>query len=155
VTRFLSPADVAAEMGVSLRQAQRWIKRMPHFIEGRIVRVSREVFSTWVAENPAGGPAGVMPLDPWYFAGPAASGVYLVQARDESGPIKIGFSSNIANRVKLLQTNNGYPLRVLRWFAAGGKALEQRLHGRFAAHRLHCEWFAPAPEILLLARGIE
>jgi hypothetical protein len=72
--------------------------------------------------------------------------VYFVQA-GESGPVKIGVTGNIEDRVRTMQTGSPQPLRVLATFP-GGFDLEARLHRMFAPHRVHGEWFAPAPDLL-------
>lgn len=70
-----------------------------------------------------------------YFVGP------------EGGPIKIGFASRLEYRLKDLRTMNAYPL-VVHAKVFGPLTLERAYHARFAAHRLHGEWFAPHPDIL-------
>lgn len=65
----------------------------------------------------------------------------------ESGPIKIGISVNVEKRLKQLQTSHPYPLKVLAVVKAAGMQ-EFAYHERFAAHRLHGEWFARHPDIL-------
>lgn len=76
---------------------------------------------------------------------PTAS-VYFVQ-QGASGPIKIGKAANVAARIASLQTANPYPLTLLGT-AAGGIERERELHERFAADRLHGEWFAPSLALL-------
>lgn len=71
--------------------------------------------------------------------------VYFVGAED--GPIKIGFSSNLPNRITEIQCGNPAPVRLLA-FARGGQKTEARYHRRFFRHRLHGEWFSRAPEIV-------
>jgi hypothetical protein len=72
--------------------------------------------------------------------------VYFIQEGDE-GPIKIGFSRNVQERIKALQTGHAQPLRLLHAMR-GTLDDEQRLHRRFARLRIQNEWFAPAPELL-------
>lgn len=68
--------------------------------------------------------------------------LYFIQAGDDSGPIKIGFTSNIERRVSELQTGNHLPLHVLASFLLdNADAVEQALHVAFAAFRLEGEWF--------------
>lgn len=73
--------------------------------------------------------------------------VYFFQRSDDS--IKIGTTVNIQSRQSSLETGSG-PL-VLLGTIAGGYTTEQALHRKFAEHRIHGEWFNPAPEILELA----
>lgn len=69
-----------------------------------------------------------------YFIGP------------ENGPVKIGFAVNLSKRLRDLELANAYPLKV--WASVeASPALEREYHARFAAHRLHGEWFTRCPEI--------
>lgn len=61
--------------------------------------------------------------------------------------IKIGRSKDPKGRLSVLQTGHSEPLSLAAC-TPGGSELEGEYHARFAAHRLHREWFAPAPEIL-------
>ena len=71
--------------------------------------------------------------------------VYFVTAR-EVGRVKIGYAQNPQARVVSVQTHSPVPLRLERT-CDGGKAEEEALHERFAAHRVRGEWFDLAPEI--------
>lgn len=62
------------------------------------------------------------------------------------GAIKIGCSVNVQVRLKDIQACSPIPVRILALRA--GRRRERLYHRRFAAHRLHGEWFSPAPEIL-------
>lgn len=73
----------------------------------------------------------------------AARYVYVVQGID-GGPIKIGRTRDVASRVSSLQTACPFELRVLHFIEHENAAfLESALHQRFAAARLHGEWFDP------------
>jgi hypothetical protein len=72
--------------------------------------------------------------------------VYFIQSGDD-GPIKIGFTRNLAARLRQLQTGHPAKLRVLRAFR-GDERLEAWLHRHFAAHRLNGEWFTPHRDLL-------
>lgn len=69
-----------------------------------------------------------------YFIGPA------------DGPVKIGFASRLAVRLKDLRLANALPLEVLA-SVEGPPRLEREYHRRFASARLHGEWFERTPEI--------
>lgn len=75
-----------------------------------------------------------------------SSVTYLVQG-ENGGPIKIGLSNHtgLGQRVSALQTGYPHRLRVVKLLDGNHEA---RLHHEFAAHRLHGEWFSPAPELL-------
>lgn len=66
--------------------------------------------------------------------------VYFLQAQ-HGGPIKIGFTQDLACRVRTLSTGSPSPLRVLAAAAGGTPDMEADLHTAFAAARLHGEWF--------------
>lgn len=76
---------------------------------------------------------------------PALATIYFIGPDD--GPIKIGWARNITTRVRDLRLANAYPLRI--WASTqAAPALEREYHKRFAAHRLHGEWFDRHPDIL-------
>lgn len=81
--------------------------------------------------------------------------IYFVQA-GEGGPIKIGITEEdcVDRRLTQLQGANPVQLRLLAT-QFGGILNEKQLHARFAAHRIHGEWFEPTPELLALIEGIE
>lgn len=74
--------------------------------------------------------------------------VYFVAAED--GPIKVGMSCDPKRRLRELRTKTGQDLRLLATVPGlgVGSFTEGRYHDRFAAHRLHGEWFARHPDIL-------
>lgn len=65
----------------------------------------------------------------------------------ETGPVKIGFSVDVASRLRAIQTHSPIPLSILAT-RAGGAAREGAYHRQFAEHRLHGEWFERTPELL-------
>lgn len=71
---------------------------------------------------------------------------YVYFVASDSGPIKIGLASNVEARIKSLQTAHPFKLTLLAT-SEGGQAQERDYHTRFAAHRLHGEWFARCPDI--------
>jgi|ERR1043166_932612 hypothetical protein len=77
---------------------------------------------------------------------PSGPVVYFLQAQT-GGPIKIGWSSDIKQRLDALQPGCPYPLNVLLC-VRGSFADEQLLHQKFARFRLHGEWFEAAEEVL-------
>lgn len=76
----------------------------------------------------------------------SAADLYMIRGGD--GPIKIGISVEPEKRLKALQTGYPYPLQIVCVVEGGGAELETAYHARFAAHRLHGEWFEPHPDIL-------
>ena len=77
--------------------------------------------------------------------------VYFVQA--SSGPIKIGWTKDIRERLKMLQANNFDTLTCIG-AAEGSTVDEAQFHRRFGKHLIRGEWFQPAPEILEAARSV-
>ena len=72
--------------------------------------------------------------------------VYFVQG-ESGGPIKIGYTANVSNRIKELQT--GYPDALKLLLAIPGNINnEQVLHSKLKEYRLHGEWFKPVPAVL-------
>lgn len=63
------------------------------------------------------------------------------------GAIKIGMTIAPLERLAAFQFNSPIDLRILA-MTAGGTKEEKAYHRQFAAHRLHGEWFSPAPDIL-------
>lgn len=94
----------------------------------------------------------VPPLTAAPFVEIAAGGcLYFIQGRD-GGPIKIGMTSALGARLASLQAASPLTLVVLAIIpsAPSGQTgyREIDLHELFAGHRLHGEWFVPAPELL-------
>jgi len=63
------------------------------------------------------------------------------------GAIKIGSTFDPVSRLNTLQCGSPIPLKILA-VTDGGTTQERAYHKRFAAHRLHGEWFERCPEIL-------
>lgn len=72
--------------------------------------------------------------------------VYFIQA-EGGGPIKIGTTTNIRQRLDSLQAGSPVLLRVLGTIP-GNHVLERALHQRFATARSHFEWFLPTPALM-------
>ncbi len=71
--------------------------------------------------------------------------VYFIQGSD-GGPVKIGRSVDVERRLKELQAES--PVRlVLREKLRGGADDEHQLQAKYAANRIHGEWFEPHPSM--------
>lgn len=70
--------------------------------------------------------------------------VYFVAT--DCGRIKIGTTKFIAQRMDILRGQSPVALTLLAT-VRGDRATEHEYHARFAAHRLHGEWFTRCPEI--------
>ncbi len=66
--------------------------------------------------------------------------IYFIAAGVRRGPVKIGYTDNLADRLRTLQSGNPQPLYALA-VIPGDVARERRLHQRFAEGRLIGEWF--------------
>lgn len=60
--------------------------------------------------------------------------------------VKIGYATDLANRMRHLQTGSPVKLEVLA-AVIGGIGLEREYHRRFAEFREHGEWFRRTPEV--------
>lgn len=65
----------------------------------------------------------------------------------DEGPIKIGHSVNVADRLRAFQMGCPVKLKVYAT-APGGEAREAAYHWQFQAARLHGEWFERTPELV-------
>lgn len=72
--------------------------------------------------------------------------VYYIRSED-SGRVKIGWSSNVPARLKSLQRASASRLTLLYSEPGTGRD-EANLHERFRAHRVHGEWFEPSADLL-------
>jgi hypothetical protein len=78
--------------------------------------------------------------------------VYFVEA-EGLDRIKIGTATDIEKRFAELRTMSPVPLKLLA-AVQGGVPVEQALHDRFAADRLHGEWFRASADLRSLIRDI-
>ena len=93
--------------------------------------------SRGVANRKANGVRAVQAPD-----GGRAPSLYMVQSGGPSGPVKIGYATNVLYRVSNLQTGNPERLTlILEARVPDPAALEAELHDRFCAHRIRGEWF--------------
>lgn len=124
------------------------------------VRVPNELLAQWQADAQQAG----LPVSGYLLAraqGGAVEGsgsavgpvVYFIQA-GENGPVKIGWSKKVAQRVIDLQTGNPVKLEVLRVVEAEQWA-EGWFHGEFDDLWLQGEWFSFDPRMLSLAPPME
>lgn len=78
--------------------------------------------------------------------------IYFLRPVGKQGPVKIGFAICAAHRLQVCQAWSPVPLEVAATLAVAGDdhsrrrhhalAIERRFHLKYAAHRLHHEWFA-------------
>ena len=72
--------------------------------------------------------------------------VYFIQSVN-GGPIKIGYSNNVNERIRELQTASPYKL-ILLAAIVGGVRMENDIHKQFSKYRMRGEWFKPAKELM-------
>jgi len=78
--------------------------------------------------------------------------VYFVQSR-LGGPIKIGLTTQLNQRLKQLQNESPIPLQIVGALR-GDEKVEAAIHERFRKLRLHGEWFEPSTELVEFIRQI-
>lgn len=81
--------------------------------------------------------------------GPAPMRTYVIQ-RGDGGPVKIGRSRDVPNRIASLQTACAERLRVLHILDTDREA---ELHGACAAYRTNGEWFDGSPAFFAALRA--
>lgn len=72
--------------------------------------------------------------------------IYFVQGIS-GGPIKIGWSKWVHQRLQDMQIGSPVPLKILATIP-GSQPEERRVHKRFKGIRIRGEWFDPSPELL-------
>ncbi len=78
--------------------------------------------------------------------------VYFIQGRS-SGLVKIGFTTNLRQRIAGLAMHCAEDLEVIGFLLGCGVETEQSLHWRLAEDRVRGEWFKPSDTVLGLASG--
>jgi hypothetical protein len=78
---------------------------------------------------------------------PSIGAVYFIRA-GRRGPIKIGYSGDVAKRLGALSSQSPLPLDVLGIISPASRSTENLLHRRFREHRLYGEWFRANRELL-------
>ena len=82
---------------------------------------------------------------PLVFDATSNNGVYFVQG-EITQRIKIGFSSQVDNRIKDLETSE--PLRLLHVISDASTEKERSIHQQFAHLRVIGEWFEGTAELI-------
>lgn len=74
--------------------------------------------------------------------------VYFIQARDDEGPVKIGFCGrDVSTRMSQLQALTPDAIEVMRVLPDACRVVERWLHGHYAARLIRGEWFRFTPEM--------
>lgn len=80
--------------------------------------------------------------------------VYFLRPVGKSGPVKIGSSRQPIVRLEAFAAWSPEPLELVAT-VPGTLADEHGLHGYFAQHRSHGEWFMESPELTALIEAIQ
>lgn len=72
--------------------------------------------------------------------------VYFIQVQG-GGPVKIGWSVDVHERLSELQTGCPLPLEIRRTIETTDRTLEKRIHQYFKDLRIRGEWFDVDPEL--------
>jgi hypothetical protein len=78
--------------------------------------------------------------------------VYFIQALP-GGNIKIGTTADLEARFRNIQADSPVKLTILATMP-GARAVERRLHTRFAHLREHGEWFRPGEDLTAFVQGL-
>jgi len=137
--------------GIALRDDGKWALRM--VVNGKVkkglfasrkdaerTRDALRTSGTW--EN-----LGVEPP-----VGAARQAVVYFVRQVPDGPVKIGTATYIKQRLMQLRGASPTPLELMG-VIVGGWQTEQLLHEKFAALRMHGEWFRPDPSLLSYIRA--
>lgn len=73
--------------------------------------------------------------------------VYFIKPVGMIGPIKIGCSRMLEDRLTQLMAVSPFPLEIIH-SEPGEHVLERQLHRCFADYHSHLEWFHPGPRLL-------
>lgn len=73
--------------------------------------------------------------------------IYFMRPVGMAGPIKIGCSTCVHERLESLAVWSPFPLEVI-YTEPGGYKLEQKIHQAFADYHSHREWFHPGERLL-------
>ena len=73
--------------------------------------------------------------------------IYFIKPVGQDGPVKIGCTRFVDDRLNHLMHWSPVPLEVSA-IAPGDFRLERFIHNRFVAQSLHKEWFSPSPALM-------
>ena len=79
--------------------------------------------------------------------------VYIFEMRDSCNQlfIKIGRTDDITTRIKQVQTNNPFKVKLLTYYSLDDdKCLERMVHNYFLSFRVNGEWFKVCEKMLPL-----
>lgn len=71
---------------------------------------------------------------------------YVLQAKDDTGYVKVGMTSDVERRVRQLRTSLPFTLEVVA-VLGNGKAIEAEMKSLLSPWQTRGEWFHPRPEL--------
>lgn len=80
--------------------------------------------------------------------------VYFIRAKGFDGPVKIGCTKDLPERLKAFERWSPFPLEVIAQFK-GNLDIEHRLHALFEEDHLRHEWFSWSPKMAEVISQIE
>jgi hypothetical protein len=107
-----------------------------------------------IREHRVSGKKAQMRLDRLTFIPFGGCGVYFIQGVS-GGCVKIGYTTNIQDRLKTLQTGSPIKLKVLYLIEGATPEQEKELHKKFNKYHSHGEWFHPHPALLAYIEGLK
>lgn len=133
----LSLKDYAGRIQVRHGTVKRWASEgLPCVRAGNVVRVDPELADAWVREHHA---------DSVSFG---RAGLVYVAQRDTDAAVKVGWTSNIEQRLRDLRKESRASV-CLVGALPGDKPRELRIHKALREHRIEGEWYACVPEAAL------
>lgn len=73
--------------------------------------------------------------------------VYFVQAGNGDGPIKIGYTKNLIERIAAIKQSHSEFISVLKTYPDWDRGVERSLHKMFKPYRIKGEWYKPVNHI--------
>lgn len=136
-TATLSLKDYAARIQVRHGTVKRWATEgLPCARAGNVVRVDPDAADAWVRQHHAASVSF------------ARQGLVYVAQRDSDDAVKVGWTSNIEQRLRDLRKEAGAAV-CLVGALPGDKPRELRIHKALEGHRIEGEWYACVPEAAL------
>lgn len=75
------------------------------------------------------------------------AGVYFIRVRRDNGPLKIGYTKGLRNRLSEFRSSNPDEIELLGFWEGATPYDERELHDRYAAFRIRGEWYRDCSEI--------
>ena len=149
----LTVEEAARNLGITTQRLKNWVKRNPTDACGNQVcmRAGRKMLFEQVDLDRIA--TQMRLLNRWKSDPDRLGEVYFVTCGRPMFPIKIGFATNLKDRMASLQVSVPWPVKLL--VALEGKLRdEEMLHRKFAHLRLEGEWFERHQDILGVIRMI-